>query len=197
MATKILTDQEITEWLELNQDDPDLPSIRRLAEAVETYVENRLNGYKLSSATQTDLAVDGKGTEDLIAPHAPITALTAIKIGRDSTDPATTLDCTDPDEVVFDACGLITRTDGGTFPRKRKYILLTYTAGWTKTTIPSDIKNVLQLLLGYLWRSRGREAVRNELLSGMLNWTGRAMEEVPGVKQIVSFYARPVVASIF
>lgn len=197
MATKILTWQQVSEWLEAHQDDPDRESIMRLAEAVETHVERALKNYRFDTVTRTDLAVDGTGTPDLIAPDAPITSLTAIKIGRDSTNPTATLDVTDADVVVYESSGLITRTDGGVFPRKRKYILLSYAAGWTKSTIPLDIRTCLQLLVAYLWRSRGREAVKNELLSGMLNWAGRAMEDTPGLSLMLGQYTRPTVASLF
>ncbi len=197
MSAVVLTWQDVSNWLGLQQDDPDRPPIERLAEAVEIHVAKRMGNYTFGSNTRTDYAIDATGLEYILMPEAPITAVTAIKIGRDSADPVDTLDPTDPDEVVWYAYGKIERTDGGTFgsyKREKKYILVTYTVGWDADTVPEDVRLGLKLLVGYLWRSRGREAVRNELLSGMLNWTGRAMYETPGVMDLLGPYMTPVIA---
>lgn len=194
---RILTWQEVSEWLELQQSDSDKPTLLRLAASVEDQIEKTLSGYKFSNVTYTDQAYDGTGTDSIILPNAPITTLTSIKIGRDSTNPSETLDPTDPDVVVWYDYGLVSRTDGYTFPRKRKYCLFSYKAGWTKDTVSSQMKTALLSTVAYYFRSRGREAVRNELLSGMLNWTGRELDDLPGVKNILAMYQRPTVAAWF
>jgi hypothetical protein len=192
-----LTWQDVSNWLGLQQDDLDRKPIMRLAEAVELHVARRMGTYTFGENTRVDYAVDATGLEYIHLPDAPITAVTAIKIGRDSSNPVNTLDPTDPDVVVWYAYGKIERTDGGkfgTYKREKKYILVSYTAGWTADSLPEDVRLGLKLLVGYLWRSRGREAVKNELLSGMLNWTGRAMYEAPGVLDLLGQYMTPVIA---
>jgi hypothetical protein len=184
-------------WLGLQQEDTDQSAIMRLAEAVELTVANKMGVYTFGEVTRTNYALDATGQTYIHLPDAPITAVTAVQQGRDAANPVETLDPTDPDVVVWYSYGKIERTDGGIFgsyKREKKYVLVTYTAGWTKTTLPLDVKHGLQILVAYLWRSRGREAVRNELLSGMMNWSGRAMYDAPGAMDLLGPYITPVIA---
>jgi hypothetical protein len=197
MALQVLTWQEISEWLDVDQDDDDRQLLERLAESVENFVETYLGVYRFGTVNRSDYAVDGSGTDTIITPDAPLVTLTGVKIGRDSSNPSSTLDPTDVDVLVYYDNGMIVRTDGGLFPRYRKYVLLSYTAGWTSTTVPDQVKTAMQTLTAFHYRSRGREAVSNETLAGMINWSKRAMLDAPGVKEMLAAYQRPVIASLW
>jgi hypothetical protein len=192
MATLVLTWQEVSNWLDLPQEHADEMFLMRRAEAIESHVNKFLAGYRIGQVSRTDQTVDGTGTKTLASPEAPLTALTAIKLGYDKTDPDDTLDPTDVNYIVFTPAGRITRTDGGTFPRKEQCVHLTYTAGWTEDTIPPEVTDAVSVWIAYMYRSRGAEASKSETHAGVYTHTRAAMKEAPGVIDMLMPYKRPV-----
>jgi hypothetical protein len=81
MATLVLTWQEVSNWLDLPQEHADEMFLMRRAEAIESHVNKFLAGYRIGQVSRTDQTVDGTGTKTLASPEAPLTALTAIKLG--------------------------------------------------------------------------------------------------------------------
>lgn len=94
-------------------DDTLIQSIVDATEAALLSACGRVDRPFASSATAVTEVLDGTQTRQIMLNY-PISAITSIKIGLDSSDPLETLTATDVDSVVF-ATGkrAIYRTDGG------------------------------------------------------------------------------------
>lgn len=107
---------------------------------------------------------DGTGTDTLFLDY-PISAITTVKLGHDSSDPVETLDATDPDTLTF-ATGSrrLVRTDGGVFgrPGQARYVHVTYN---TQADLPDDAQLAIKRVVAMVYRQRGHEDATSESLA--------------------------------
>ena len=112
-------------------------------------------------ATYTDEAYDGSRGPRIVLPHAPVSAVTAVKI-RHSSSSATTLATS---EYRFHAeTGILIRDAGGYaecgrvgWPFGHKNILVTYTGGYASGSVPSDVTLALYTITDRLLAMRGSD----------------------------------------
>lgn len=105
---------------------------------------------------------DGTGTATLYLNYVP-SAITSIKLGRDSSDPDETLDSSDVDVLVWTASASrkLVRTDGGVWREtdEAKCIQVVY-AG--VADLPEAPQLAIKRLVAALYRQRGAEDVSSE-----------------------------------
>lgn len=67
--------------------------------------------------------------------------------------------------------GQITLTSGGVFPEGTNNIFVTFTAGYSAATMPSDLKTAILIIIKYLYQRREEEAwgLKQFTLSGLQN----------------------------
>lgn len=146
--------------------DDDL--ITDLLEHVEALFESETGRTKspfTAAATARTEVKDGTGLATLYLDY-PISALTSVKLGYDSSDPVETLDTSDPDTLTF-ATGSrrLARTDGGVFglPEQARYVTVVYNH---QANLPEDAQLAIKRMVAQVYRQRGSEDASQEGLSG-------------------------------
>ncbi len=178
MGHLIVRDTDLDEYLQIGADTSEDTLLDWLISAAEAQVKVALQGRILSSATYTDLVIDGSGIGELQLQHYPITAVTGVKIASDQ-DFASATSLTSPDDfIIAGPSGMLVRRGGiGSFlldyspggsiwPEATGNIQITYTGGYT--TIPDDVKLAVCMQVAYL-RDRSNQIyggqAHNEIMS--------------------------------
>lgn len=131
-----------------------------------------------AAATARTEVHDGTGCADLYLDY-PISTVTTVKLGYDSSDPVETLDSTDIDELTFGAGSRrLTRTDGGTFglAGKRRYVHVTYNH---QDDLPGNAKLAIMRVVAQVYRQRGSEDVKYENVGGYVHNLSHLIAEDP------------------
>jgi len=124
----------------------------------------------------------------------PISALTSVKLGYDSTDPDETLDVADPDVIqIVAGTNRIARVDGGIFgpsvigheSRFPGYVQVVYNAA---ADLPLDAKRACLREIARIWRQRGAEDAAGEGFGGIRTDLSLAVD--PTWKDAVAMHRR-------
>lgn len=139
----------------------DDPLIQRLVSSVSKTFRNELNREIFSA--DYDLVLNGSGSDRLLLPEYPVTAVSSVSIGQLA---AARVVLTPLTGYVFDEWG-VTLIDGVRFPYLRSSVRVEFTAGYT--VVPTDLAEkaakvvALRLLelsrLGQNSKSMGGETV--------------------------------------
>ena len=119
------------------------------------------------SAAQTSFTEvhDGTGSDTLYLNY-PISAITVISLGRDTTDYDETLDPADVDDVIYVAGKRkIVRTDGGVWraATEPRCVRVTYSA---QADTPESPQLAIKRLCATVYRQRGAEDATSETVGG-------------------------------
>jgi len=136
---------------------------------------------------------DGTGCADLFLDY-PISDVTTVKLGYDSSDPAETLDPTDIDKLTFGAGGRrLTRTDGGIFglTGKKRYVHVTYDH---QDDLPGNAKLAILRVVAQVYRQRGSEDAKYENVGGYVHNLSHLIAEDPIWQRAVAANQRTVLA---
>lgn len=117
------------------------------ADAIEKYL-----GYAFSSKTYTDKYYNGNSTHIMYLDHRPITALSAVEIS-DSTITASDVSISGEDYLYY---------EDGYFTTGIHNVKLTYTAGYTRTTMPGIFRLTALRLVGFYYNLQNREGTSSE-----------------------------------
>lgn len=158
---------------------------------------NRYVGNRIESETYTDLAVDGDGSQRMVLPYWPVTALTAVKEQSD-TGTTTTLDTSSYRCVTGDRNrGVVARLpfrpgvagstpyvdSWGTYDFTGRPVwhegvgnyLFTFTAGYA--TVPGDIEKAAWHLIDAYLDRKGMRIFDQAVAEGNQNRTARSAED--------------------
>jgi hypothetical protein len=130
-------------------DDQDLTFLEALIDGVSVHF-NGETGRTLMSATYTAEKFDGSGWADFWLPNYPVTALTSV-YENDA------LLIVDTDYYAYLSEGRLRRTaagwpgEFGLWSALPKAIKITYTAGYSALTIPSDLKLAALIQISQGW----------------------------------------------
>ncbi|MBA4541975.1 hypothetical protein H1164_03535 [Thermoactinomyces daqus] len=123
--------------------DPNYVLIESLINRASDFCETYINGPIINKSAT--IALDGDGSDELALPYYPIQSVSSVLVdGVDATD-----------NIDFYPEGFIYYTTGDAFPKGRKNIQVTFTAGLgaDKNAIPQDIKQAA-LLITHYWYKR-------------------------------------------
>ncbi len=150
-ATELTDVEEAKLFLDLRQSDND-EMIKRIIIGVSEHCEAYC-GRSFKSATYTDEIYDGTGTDVLVLKDHPVTAVAKVIAWRDGPELVQGTD------YEFDADGLIvliglvttgTLSQAGKFPRGRRGVTISYTAGYA--TLPGDLLLSLHKAIAFEFR---------------------------------------------
>ncbi len=192
----LVTYAALKDYLQLPNDD-NATAIEELLERVEGSLEAECDREALpfqpAEAARAEWR-DGTGTIRLRT-YYPITTLTSITLGRDSSSPDETLDVADVDIVSFstglEGAGLITRTDGGKFGafRSPRYVLVTYDA---TAFLPEKAKDAVMDVAAGRVRQFGAEGFKSFKLLDTGGSLRKLMSESDAWQTAVDRYRRIV-----
>ena len=134
-----------------------------LASHLHLPVPDGANEPTLASATYIDF-LDGprRGNADTLQLTArPITAITEI---ADDADWSYDANVVDGSEFVFESRRgrvHLKPTASHIWSRSHRAIRVTYTAGWTSSTLPADVKNAVMLFVREHWRAKTLRGLPN------------------------------------
>lgn len=152
----LTTTANLKAWVGLNGSADDAV-LDRLVTSISAYVEAYLN-RKIASATYTDV-LDGTGTNGLMLPRYPVTAVSSVSIGGVLVSAAA-------DDAsmgyVWSDIGLDYR--GGVFTSGRRNVRVTYTAGYSVT--PPEIEQAVLELAALRYRERDRIGHSSKSIGG-------------------------------
>lgn len=166
MANNYVIDlQEVGNYImkqgyDFNGDVNTAENLKKIREAALDRLKQFL-GYEFTSAAYTDVWYAGNGTQKLWLRHRPITALTSIEVNGSTYD-TTDFDISDGRYIYW---------DDDYFPQGWHKVKLTYTAGWTRVTMPGTIRLAALKLCAYYYNMQGREGLSAESRDDGSNFT--------------------------
>lgn len=177
----LATVDQVKQWLGMSGEKDDA-LLERLVNAASAAIETYLSRTILSASyTETR---HGSGTDALMLRRGPVTAVSALTIDGISV-PAST----GPSVYgwVFDEYALYLR--GGTFPRGRNNVVVSYTAGYA--AVPADIVDACVQWTGMRYRERDRIGHASKQLAGEV--VSFDLKDMPAnVKTVLNQYRRVV-----
>jgi hypothetical protein len=114
--------------------DAEVPIVERIVDGVSEYF-NRRTRRNLRDAVYTALYLNGNGRTDFWLPNAPVTLLSSLALG--SPTPVALVVTTD---YYLDAENGRLMKVSGEWTAGVHNLLITYTAGWTATLMPGDLR---------------------------------------------------------
>lgn len=121
---------------------------------------------------------DGTGSAEVYLDY-PISDVTSISIGFDSSDFEDTLDPDDPDIVVWGAGSRkIERVDGGVFGRlgKPRYLTIVYDF---QADLPEEAQLAIKRVVGQIYRQRGSEDADREQIGSYIRKLSNLVDTDP------------------
>ena len=158
----------------------DEATIQALLEEMQALFEAACNRHErpfAASVARTEVK-NGTGTSTLFLDY-PITTVTSVKLGYDSTAPDETLDPTDKTVLIWGAGGeVLTRVDGGVFGSldQPRYVQVVYT---TAELFPSIARLAVLRATALAYRQRGSEDARAERIGGYSTDLAKLLEDQP------------------
>lgn len=143
----LITLQDVKNYLQIEESTQDA-QLTQMIKSVEAQVKKTL-GRELESAERTEY-YDGDGKGIILVKEFPITAVASLYDDPDRDYGSDTLISSD-DYIWGQVDGLAPgaiRLDLGFFYRSQKNVKVTYTGGYTTSTLPEDIKMALIKLVG-------------------------------------------------
>ena len=147
--------------------------LTQLLDNVEALFESatlRAPGSYTAAATGRTEVLDGTGSSRLYLAY-PISVLTSVKLGYDSTSPDETLAVANKAVLVYGAGSrIITRTDGGRFGtvRQPRYVQVVYDA---MAALPADAKLAIMSVVAGVYRSRSADDFKSETFGAFYSYT--------------------------
>jgi uncharacterized phiE125 gp8 family phage protein len=145
--------EEVKAWLDIKASDKDnwfQQLINRVSADCAAYCDRTL-----ISATYTDAEYDGTGSDTLVLPHYPVSAITALKA---SINGAALTEGREEDFVFDSDTGIVTLI-GGTFSKEKRGVTITYTAGYTLANVPQDLKQAVLEAIAFRYMEMDRKRV--------------------------------------
>lgn len=163
MAADLVTAAQLATHLGIS--DPGGGIFDALLEAVEADFERAVGRTATpfrSSGSLTEV-FDGTGTTDLYLGY-PVSSLTSIKLGEDTSNPDETLDFTDLDVLRYAAGSRrLVRVDGGVF-RCRGEPRVIHVAYTCAADLPADAAYAVKVVAGIRYNKKGAETLTSERL---------------------------------
>jgi len=114
---------------------------------------NTLTARKLKSREYADVRLDGTGSDILLLPEYPVTAVSEVRI--DSSRELGDDTILESDEYEYYEDGRLYVPAG--IPRSRRCVMITYTAGYV--TVPPDLEHAVIESIAYLWKRLRSRAI--------------------------------------
>ncbi|HET8684980.1 MAG TPA: hypothetical protein VFM54_24370 [Micromonosporaceae bacterium] len=141
-------------------------------------------GQKLELSTDT-VTLDGTGTDRLLLPRWPVTAMVSVTVTEDDETVQVLVDEVD---YTWSAAGILTRV-GGLWPREPRSVAVVYTPGYS--TMPSNIKRICRRLAASAWRNTAGATVQ-EIGDSRVRWAAPGGELTTGeLEELAAYRARP------
>ncbi len=182
-------------YLEITTDGDDT-LLGTLLDHAEGLFESE-TGRKDTPFTAADTArsevKDGTGSAELYLDY-PISTVTSISLGFDSTDFDETLTPSDADEVVWGAGSRrIMRVDGGIFGRvaQPRYLTIVYDA---QADLPEEAQLAIKRVTAQVYRQRGSEDADREQIGSYIRDLSNLVDADPLWRRAVEANRRRVLA---
>jgi len=170
--------------------------LTNLLEHVEDVFEGEVGrtdtSFAVAATARTEVH-DGTGCADLFLNY-PISDVTTVTIGYDTSDPVEILDPTDIDKLTFGTGSRrLTRTDGGIFglAGKKRYVHVTYDH---QDDLPGNAKLAIMRVVAQVYRQRGSEDAKYENVGGYIHNLSHLIAEDPIWQRAVAANQRTVMA---
>ncbi len=134
---------------------------------------------------------DGTGSPEIYLDY-PISAITSISLGFDSSNFDETLTPSDPDEVVWGAGSRrIQRVDGGVFGwlDKPRYVTVVYDF---QADLPEEAQLAVKRVVAQVYRQRGSEDATREQIGSYIRTISKLVKDDPLWRRAVAGNSRRV-----
>jgi uncharacterized phiE125 gp8 family phage protein len=160
---QIIALTDLKGYLNITTDDEDA-SLDPIVRAANATVERECD-RTFKTTAYADEVYDGNNSDQLVLRNYPVTLLSAVKYGL--TSPFSTVDAAD---YVFSSEGIITLINGGIFDKIPRYWRITYTAGYSDTNMPSDLKWAVAEIGAFLYKMKiaGRIGITSKTAGGQV-----------------------------
>jgi hypothetical protein len=184
---------DLQTFLELSggTDDDLLTDLLDHAEGLFESETGRKDAPFVTSGNARSEVKDGTGSAELYLDY-PISDVTSISIGFDSSDFEDTLDPDDPDIVVWGAGSRkIERVDGGIFGRlgKPRYLTIVYDF---QADLPEEAQMAIKRVVGQIYRQRGSEGATREQIGSYIRTMAKQVKDDPLWRRAVAGNTRRV-----
>lgn len=189
MPPVLVAVEDAAQWLGITS-ETEKASLGPLVEAVESHLANITGVTFADAGAVTDEPHDGTGTPVLWA-NRPVSALSAVKLGRDVANPTATLDVTDTDVIVIDPRypRRLVRPLGAVFPKGSRNVHLSYTALDSRA---AEAAQAVKEAVAFVWRRRGGEEARSERIGSYVRELNTSLMRLPMWKAYVQARATKV-----
>ncbi len=184
---------ELKTFLEISGSDDDtlLGDLLDHAEGLFESETGRKDTPFIAAASARSEVRDGTGSAELYLDY-PISAITSISLGFDSSNFVETLNPSDPDVVVWGAGKRrIQRVDGGVFGRldKPRYVTTVYDF---QADLPEEAQLAIKRVVGQIYRQRGSEDATREEIGGYVRSLSKLVDTDPLWRRAVAGNTRRV-----
>ncbi len=145
----------------------------------------------IAAASARSEVKDGTGSPELYLDY-PISDVTSISLGFDSSAFVETLDPDDPDVVVWGISRRrIERVDGGVFGRldKPRYVTVLYDF---QADLPEEAQLAIKRVVGQIYRQRGSEGATREQIGSYIRTMSKIVKDDPLWRRAVAGNTRRV-----
>ncbi len=186
---------DLQTFLELSSgtDDTLLGDLLDHAEGLFESETGRKDAPFTAAAADRSEVKDGTGSAELYLDY-PISDVTSISLGFDSSNFVETLDPDDPDEVVWGtASRRIMRVDGGIFGQvgQPRYLTIVYDF---QADLPEEAQLAIKRIVGQVYRARGSEEASREQIGVYIRTLTHLVDRDPLWRRAVAGNTRRVLA---
>ncbi len=176
-------------------------SLQQIIDAVHDFVKKYTNRI-IEEAIYTEELYDGSGGVALLLKNFPIIEITEILVDTEEIDERSDVD--EEGWYIKDAeCGIVYNNEGWT--RGRGNIQVTYSAGYSSTTLPKDLQYAYYSLTSYFRNLKGKSGILSENLgsygytiaTGLNNMLGELTIPDVIVKNILDRYKKRYISLVF
>jgi len=132
----------------------------RLINAVSARA-NTITRRKLKGRTYSDVTLDGTGSDLILLPQYPVTAVSEVKVDSARAFGAATVVDTDDWEYDGDTGELFIWTKT---PKVRRCVRVSYTAGYV--TVPDDLQYAIVEAVAYSWKQLSSKTIGTRSITG-------------------------------
>lgn len=172
-------------------DDTLLGALIDHAEGLFESETGRKDAPFIAAASARSEVKDGTGSPELYLDY-PISDVTSISLGFDSSAFVETLDPDDPDVVVWGISRRrIERVDGGVFGRldKPRYVTVLYDF---QADLPEEAQLAIKRVVGQIYRQRGSEGATREQIGSYIRTMSKIVKDDPLWRRAVAGNTRRV-----
>lgn len=174
-----VTEQEFANYLRTSFDEEDAATAAQLLADAQGTIEDEV-GQRLEQSTDT-VTLDGSGTEELLLPRWPVTAVTSVTVTEAS---GTVKVLSTPADYSWSQSGVLTRK-GGCWPDGDRSVDVVYTPGYAQ--LPTNVKRICRRLAASAWHNPAG-ADSEDTGDHRVRWAAPGGELTTGEKRMLDPY---------